>query len=77
MIVTGLAALCSPDDFWGWQMAIGWIVKGTALGLILGGGVFWALGAARGFTAPVGLGLGLAGLVGYEIQLFLEIWRRR
>lgn len=58
-------------------MAIGWIVKGTALGLILGGLVFWVLGAARGFTAQVGLGLGLAGLVGYAGQVFLEIWRRR
>lgn len=58
-------------------MAIGWMLKGTALGLALAGLVFWGLDAPLGFTDEVGLGLWLAGQTGLACVFLLEIWRRR
>jgi hypothetical protein len=58
-------------------MAIGWILKGTALGLMLAGLVFWGLDAPRGFTAEAGQGLWLVGQTGFAGVLLVEIWARR
>lgn len=58
-------------------MAIGWILKGSALGLWLAGVVFWGLDAPLGFTRGVGLGLWLFGQTGFAAVLLVEIWRRR
>jgi hypothetical protein len=69
--------MCSLRVWAGLMMAIGWILKGTGLGLLLAGLVFWALDAPRGFTGEVGLGLWLLGQTGFAGVLLVEIWARR
>lgn len=55
-------------------MAIGWILKGTGVGLWLGGLGFWAFG---GLLGAFGLGLMHGGVVSYAAGAALMIWRRR
>jgi hypothetical protein len=53
-------------------VAIGWILKGTALGLWLGGLMFFVFG---GLVGALGLGLMLSGVTAYAAVAFAEVWR--